>query len=300
MSEDTKVNGEYHIWFDSFEEFERELPAMIARKNQLMYDSLKGSGFASGGTRWWGHSEGYQGMMKRLREGWSEYLTEVRVAEQLMDLHMELGTAEVIVKDVRRRKRHRRDMGDSLDMHRVWSGDLEHAWERPERVPRRAPSERYATVYVDLAAASMRDARDGIWRAAATMKICDLFTASGISTEIWTGDSTKYPYQNGGPLKSWNAVRIKEFSQPLNEDRLAALSSVGTLRSLGFAMILGGPWAASTGYGSPLNEGLPLVLRERQKAGQRVIRIGECWTLADAKKELAIVARMLKPVEDAA
>lgn len=292
------VNGrEYHVWFDSFEEMEAELPKMAERRpenrTKLMSVFREGQ-LSSASVRRYGHSDGPAGMLKRIRDGWPEYARSVYDVAGRLEANLELSTVRAMTMDVRRRKRMRRDSGDTLHMTRVWSGDLEHAWDRPERTPRRAPSQRYATVYIDLAAASMREAREGVWRAACAAKINDVFTSAGIATEVWVGSSTVRAFpDHRDPQLSWTGVRAKQFTQPLNEDRLAALSSVGALRTIGFMMRAAAPYRLSKDFGMPLNRGLPWPLRERQDRGERVIRIGECWDMDDARREVAAVAAAL-------
>ena len=288
--------AEYHIWFDSLEEMHAELPAMIRRHNLEASHQLTTWGMSN--DAWFGFGiNSYTEMTTKIRDGWPEYaeLLGKRAAE--LDAALDLETVRAMTIDVRKRKRHRMDQGDTLDLPRVWNGDLDHAWERPVRVPRRSASQRYVTIYLDVSAAAMRNARDAVWRAIAAKKITDLFTSAGFSTEIWVGDSTSgaYVWNQNAPAKTWTGVRVKEFSQPINEDRLAAMSSVGMLRTHGFEMICGSPWKVQSSLGMPLNRGLVLPLRERQEAGERVIRIGECWSREEAIREVTAVAQSLLP-----
>jgi hypothetical protein len=291
------VNGrEYHIWFESFEEMEAEMPKMAERRPEnrtTLLQAIACRRTEMDGRRWWGHSDGHVGMLKRIREGWPEYAQVVHDCAKRLEAHLELSTVRAMTMDVRRRKRARRESGDMLHMTRVWNGDLEHAWDRPERTPRHAPTQRYATVYVDLAASANRNANDGIWRAVAAAKINDLFTSAGVATEVWVGSSSSGAYPNAVAQMCWTGVRVKQFTQPLNEDRVAALTSVGALRTVGFMLKAAAPYTISSGFGMPLNRGLPLPLRERHDRGERVIRIGECWSLDDARREVAAVAAAL-------
>jgi hypothetical protein len=302
--EKLRVNGnEYHQWFDSFEELALELPKMMERVpgNQRIL-SISREWIRD--VNWLGHLGGARQHLQYIMSGWPQYAEAVRDAAKTIEATLDLSTVTAMTMDVRRRKRMRRESGDMLHITRVWNGDLEHAWDRPERVPRRAPSQRYATVFIDITAASYRKAKDGVWRAACAMKLNDLFTAVGISTEVWIGESSReaYPGNEREAYHSWRAVCAKNFMQPLNEDRLAALSSVGTMRTLSFEMMAASPYRIDTSFGYPLNAGLPINLRERQERGERVIRIGECWSVYDAHKEFAAVAAALanKEVEDVA
>lgn len=292
------VNGrEYHIWFNSFEEMERELPKYNERQlrnQQELRDTPTG-------TYWFGHDKGFDGHLKLVRDGWPQYADVVRAVSQRIEANLDLSTVQAMTTDVRRRKRMRRDSGDTLHMTRVWNGDLDHAWDRPERVPRRAPSQRYATIYVDLSSSAIRNASEGIWRAACAMKINDLFTSAGIATEVWVGDSTGAAYNGRGVTEAgatWTGVCAKEFTQPLNEDRLAVLTSIGTLRTVCFMMLAAAPYEIRSSFGSPFNHGLVLPLRERLAKGERVIRIGSCWSMDDAKREIAAVAAALSNKEE--
>jgi hypothetical protein len=180
MSE-ANVGREYHQFHDSFEEmfaFCTQRLAVNAGSARSIKDSFKNS------KSWFGGAESGEAMLDLISNGWPAYADQVRRTSMQLNATMELSTVEAMMIDVRRRKRRRGDQGDTLDMQRVWNGELDKAWERPVRTPRRAPSQRYATVFIDIGALGSRNAYDGIWRAACAMRVCDLLTTAGLSTEI--------------------------------------------------------------------------------------------------------------------
>lgn len=286
------IDSEYHQWFDSFEELTKLTPEMINRKNSRLWAQLQEN--RHNNTSWFGGPRTIGEMHDKVINGWPEMRTRTHLyVKQLNDT---LETTEAIPIDIehRRRKRTRGDYGDTLDIHRVWAGELDKAWERPTKKPRLTLSERYVTLYADLCASSGKDAFASIWRAAVAIKLVDLYTQAGYSLEVWVGNSARYAYPGSSIVSSWYASRVKEYSMPVHEERFAAMLGVGYLRAVGFAQMVAGPYGADYSLGYPANEGLPLPLRERAANGERVLRVGECYSFHDAIRQLKKLAEPLQ------
>jgi hypothetical protein len=289
---------EYHVWFDSVAELHRELPAMQLRANRGDWNRRMSSYYDGD---WYGHgihigSEAIEIIAK----GAPDLLALMQPMIQALRKELSLDTAAAIQVETRRRKRHRSDYGDTLDMHRVWSGDLDRAWERPVREPRLTPTERYASVFLDLGVLSDVDAVDTLWRGAAGLCMVDTLTRMGVSVELWAGASGRSTYEYG-PDYRWSGVRVKEYAQPLNEERLAAVAHAMFHRTFSFGMYLAAPFKATSGLGRPTHTGLVKPLRDRAEAGERVFRVGECLTRLQAVCEVQKVIDALKnPSKEAA
>lgn len=289
---------EYHIWFESLEEMKAELPAMTERANPDRWLSYCAS-HTYLAEKWFGVANAERAM-ELIDLGWPELSERLTQYTSQLKQTVDLASAEAVTIEVRRRKRHRMDYGDSLDMHRVWGGELDRAWERPVRTPRQTATQRYATVYVDLAMAGMYRFNTSTWRAAAALCMVEMLTAMGVNVEVWVGDSGRHSYADyDAPLYFWSGVRIKEYMQPLNDDRLATMCSAAMLRTWGFRMIMGGPWRTDYAYGYPLQTGIVKPLRDRQEAGERVFRIGNCLSLEEASRDVkGAIAALKKPTDD--
>lgn len=286
---------ELSLVFDSIEEYDADSPAMIAKYNGAMHAEYMGARnpgtYYLGGEHWYGQGcKTAKEAMDKVRMGSPELLAKITAmwGDERPDLL--LATSQT---KVRRRKRVRADYGDTLDMHKVWSGDLEHAWTRPEREFRLSATQRHATIYVDLAANAMVSAENALWRAATAMLICDILTTAGRAVEIYVGDSTTGGFAWGaGPLITYTAMRVKGYGEPLNEERLAAMVSLTFYRTYAFFMMMAAPFRM-TSLGGARNSGMPYQLQERADAGQLVVRIGACFSKLAAIDEFNMVKEAL-------
>jgi len=294
---ETIINGnEYHQWHESFEAMEDWCRKAMPRNSGNVRAYTTQVVNVTRGYSWFGAADA-RAVLDNIGQGWPENAELVRKAANELDAGLALGTVEAMTMEVRKRKRRRMDYGDTLDMQRVWGGELDRAWERPVRHPKLAPTQRYATVFVDTSTPARMGASQGMWRAACAVRICDLLTCAGLATEIWVGSSSEDTFASAEAHYSWVAVRAKEYTQPVNLDRIAALTSVGGHRTISFKMKCSAPYYIVSGFGRPYNSGLPINLRKRQEAGERVVRIGQCWYKADAIAEVAKIARELAPRE---
>lgn len=297
----TTSNNEYHVWFDSMEELDEDLKKIQLPENAVRYRHFLTRQGAGGYTpaHWLGGLSTGLEVLEKVRYGWPEMLARLQPIVAQLRTSLELDSVTPMGIEMRRRKRHRSDHGDSIDMHRVWGGQLDKAWERPIKVQRMQMTERYATLYSDLSVQHFVHTDHTLWRAAAMFCCVEVLTRMGINTEVWAGGSHSSSYI-GGPSMSWNAVKIKEFTQPLNDDRLASMLSAPFLRTIGFGMMLCAPWRPAGNMGIPHNSGLVQPLRDRQAAGERVFRMGECLTFEGAKLEVQKVIETLKVSKEAA
>ena len=106
--------------------------------------------------------------------GWPDGLRKMEAA---------LGQIEVSIPPLSvRRSRLRGDHGDDLDIHRVYSGDLAHAFTSMKRPPgtKRKP----LSIVVDSIAYGGRDADSMFWQGAAALKLGELLSNAGYSVEL--------------------------------------------------------------------------------------------------------------------
>lgn len=264
---------EYHLWYDSFEEMEAQMPKDINRvrenadlaANQRYRHTIDS-------YRWYG-CESYAAAISKVKNGWPELMELLQDKIERLKRRVDLGTVEAVAIESRRRKRSRQDYGDHLDMTRVWSGQLDTAWERPTRRMVLLPSQRHATIYVDLALRSRDSSGCGVWRAAAAYCMFEMLTRLGISTEIWAGQSSSDAFVHG-PWLTCSGVCIKPYNQTLNDERLVAMLSAAFFRTYGFGMLYASRYQLFSSLGYPAR-GTLKPLRDRGDAGERVFRVGE-------------------------
>lgn len=243
--------------------------------------------------RWWGAPSYYE-VQRKIENGWPE-LRE-RLLKMLHGIELELPLFPTAAT-VRRRKRFRGDQGDSLDMGRVWNGQLDTAWERPKRTEKQANSTKRITLAFDVTANAIVNNDMAMWRAALCTLLVDSLARAGRIFEIWVVDSTSNPFAWSNarrPPRLWAAWCVKRTADPLVLDRLCAMVSVGFMRTAGFMAMGAGVWEPSAGFGGALGTGLPATLRERQAAGEVVLRIGECYS---KRAVIAEYARAWEEVE---
>jgi hypothetical protein len=279
-----------HSLYDSLEEFEvaykKQLDNNPHARNHADVNIFKKP--YTKGDKWFG-VENAAIAMQKVRDGWPEM--HARLTAMWGDERPELQLAASTVK-VRRRKRQRADYGDTLDIHRVWNGELDRAWERPEREYRLSVSQRHATIYIDLATSCAQSADSVLWRSAAALLICDILQSTGRAVEIYVGSTSSETY-HPGPGCAFTGIRVKEYTQPIQVERLTAMTTMAFFRTYGFLLLTAVPYNIRYHTGMPLHRGMPKQLVDREKAGELVVAIRECYSMKDAEREFFKVRDML-------
>jgi hypothetical protein len=294
-----------HVCYESIEEFEaalsKELTVNKDHAQRTVYERSN-KHRENYGNKWFGCDDGITAMQK-VKDGWPEMYA--RLMNMWGDVRPELKLSPSTVH-VRRRKRMRADYGDTLDMHRVWSGELDKAWERPERTYRLSASQRHAIIYIDLGTTCIEKADSVLWRSAAAILICDLLQATGRSVEIYVGAHQLYPFEDARgmwgdsgkgnsdvPQHLRMAMRVKAYTQPLHMEQLSAMVTMAFYRTYGFLMIMANPYKTSESLGFLDGGKLPEQLLIRERAGELVVRIGHCNTMEGAEQEFFAVQAAL-------
>ena len=263
--------------WDSYEDFEKDRADLAVQKPRFKKYADETSN--AGGMNWLGVDDGYEGVYRRVRNGWPELREATTRMMKGIELELPMLPSYAML---RKRKIRRDDHGDQLDMPRVWNGELETAWSRPARTERMSVDTRRITLAFDVTANASIKNSQAMWRAALCMLLVDAMARAGRIMEVWVIDSTAYPFKMDStrqvPLRLWSGWCAKRTNDPIVMDRLCAMVSVGYMRTVGFTAYGCGPWDPSATFGSALNTGLTRTLRDRQKAGEIVLRIGECYS----------------------
>lgn len=146
---------------------------------------------------------------------------------------------DAIVCDVRpvsvKRVKRRADQGDALDIHAVYSGNLDRAWERTSRQSRVAPQR--ITLVVDGAANAGSKSDAMFWRGAAVCALADKLTRAGYLVRVIAGWACML--DSGSTVCR---VQVKPYDAPVDLATLAAAVALPAFfRSIGHAWGCG--WA---------------------------------------------------------
>lgn len=280
-----RLGNTAHVIYESLEELEAlALPACKANNMHAYRASVENQSY---GTSWFGIAGDGNAAREKILHGWPELLDRLRPMLNQLELDEAVAPHRAIV---RRRKMTRGDYGDVLDIHRVYSGELDRAWARPKRQNLYGVTDRCATIVVNSGVLATTAFDETLWRVATALKISDLLQSSGRSVEIYVGGTAKELGYTVYEARTY--CRIKEYTQPLPVERLAAMCSAAFHRTYTFMArgAINAQISASMGASS---EGLPAQLEERKKSGELVVELARCFSFADAKRDLESVHKQL-------
>jgi len=281
--------------WDSYEDFLVDLQT-LREKDRTFYNNTAGMGGGSG-MSWFGTNGGFHAVMDKVQNGWPELRQLMMAKLEGLELAVPVFPS---MTHTRRRKRKWQDQGDSLDQQRVWAGQIDRAWQRPVKVEKLMPNTRRITLAFDVTANGSVSNDMAMWRGALCMLLVDSLARAGRTFEIYVIDSTSMPFIGNAPRRLWSSWLVKGSAEPIVPDRLAAMVSVGFMRTSGFMAEGMGPWPVSYGYGGALNAGLPDQLRKRQKNGEVVLRIGECYNRQAVLREYEAAWQRIEAAADEA
>lgn len=148
------------------------------------------------------------------------------------ELQLDLSSQQVVT---RRRKRRNGDSGDSLDIHKVYMGGLDKAWQRAVKQPNLSHSTRHVTFFLDVAGLQTVEHDDTRWRAALMFLLCDTAIRMGYHVRLLVGSTTTGWASGYHSLKLVTSFLVKDYNQPLESERLAAYCTLGFHRTINFA-----------------------------------------------------------------
>lgn len=178
-------------------------------------------------VRWYGAPDKAT-LFRRLSEGWPEGV------DRLSEVELPLIEAKSV-----RRRRERGDQGDSIDMQSVYRGDLSRAWTRTRK--RESSGIRSVSLLINLGASASVSADKLAWRGISALRVCEALTEAGYAVAIYGVEGGTGVEASGKTIDLVQFAEIKAADQPLDLDRLAALTIMpGYFRTTMFAgMALG-------------------------------------------------------------
>lgn len=186
------------------------------------------------GEQWYG-LETAGAVLETRKNGWIEGAGQIKA---FADKLKESAPAPHSI----RRKIKWADAGDSLDIHRVWSGRLGQAWESHPR-QRSASGQQTVRIFAQVFQSAFTQASYGFWRGAAVLALADILSEAGYNVEIVGGMIAQGYVVKGEDMSNIYAftVDIKSALAQLDISSLAA-----TLALAGFFRV--GLFMAMTNY----------------------------------------------------
>lgn len=173
-------------------------------------------------------------------EGWPEGVTR---------MHKALKAVKAgVARDVRRR-RTRGAEGDDFDIHSVYGGRLDTAWER--MTPRIGSGTPVVRLWIEASTPGGRSAESMFWRGAAAMAVTERLEEAGYRVEIQLYSNLDKLWETGkGDF--FRAVCAKRADRTLDLESLTFLSAhPASHRVAGFLAYLVHPWECQEGLGHP-------------------------------------------------
>lgn len=281
---DIKGAGTVHsFWFDSMSEA-RDRTVAASEQAELRAQFRN--------PRWMGCT--YEEMEDRIEHGWSEGAAMLNsMARDVQDL--EVMPANAIV---RKRKRARGDSGDVLQMSRVWSGQLDTAWDRMRKISITGRSNRYVSIFINFWSNASVKWRETLWRGVAALKLCDALQRSGRQVRISVGMVSQDAYKDYRG-KCVHAVRVKDYLQPLNVDSLALMSTAMFLRTIGWRMYYAARPGANAWMGRLVTDGSDRlvwphpIIEDEIQAKAMLVRIDQVYSKDDLAQAIRSVREQL-------
>lgn len=209
-------------WWD----YAKREPKLAANKDS--WNKIK-AGKLGRGVRWFGLNNASE-VIQTAKTGWQDGAERVKgIAEEIK--------AQIPTPQSIRRRIKWSDQGDSLDIHRVWSGRLGQAWESHPR--QRTNTQQSVTIFSQIFQSVMTHSDYGFYRGAAVIALSDLLTEAGYNVEIVGGMTAAGCIVEGDSRDDayvW-MVDIKSALAQLDLSSLAAtLALAGFFRVGGFML----------------------------------------------------------------
>lgn len=258
----------YFQHFESIVELDDTEPADINRRH---FDESVVHKWGGGDTSWWGCRGAWHGVRELVTKGWPEGLERGRA------LMRELDFPPAMLKSVRRRKR-KADSGDSLDIHRVYQGELDKAWTQTYRDQGAMALGQSISIVVDVCAPAMAHADQLFWNGATAAVVVDALQRSGRSCELVATFHTMFSHE----MSVMNSVVVKPMDRVMDPELLFACTALaGFSRGYMFKAADIAPYRCPGSYGHIIRGAASPFF-----SGQRIMYIDQCWDERRAKARI--------------
>lgn len=226
-----------------------------------------------------------------VNNGWPELerimlgmLSEVQLPDQLMKPEL-----------TKRRKRRRADFGNELDIHAVYQGRCDRAWDQTHVEQLVHVANKTSHICINLGAPAAISFLDAMWRGALALRIYETLTMMGRSVSI----SGYYASVNGfrGGIGFMGSCKLKNYGEPMRTDKLAAMVNLGFMRRylMTWAIESHPHLYPTSGYGQPIDDYDLRTHAAEQDAqhGGSVFVIGQCFSKDQAERALQKFVKQL-------
>lgn len=227
------------------------------------------------GSSWYG-LETFDDVQKALDTGWAE--GTARIEEMAKTISGSIRRPEGL-----QRRKTRGDHGDSLDIHSIYRGALDKAWETSHKKLTRSTGA--IKLIVDIGGNCDVDSSVIQWRGVAGVVLARVMEKAGYKVQIDAGFYVK-DYDSAGTLESVFTVTVKPQSARVNVDRLACtIGLAGFFRTVLFACIVVEGDAQKKKVSSGLGHITPIV--DKLKTPDRMTAIFVPETVKDHDSAMA-------------
>lgn len=232
-----KVDGAVHTYrhFDSVVDFcsLRTHPANAAYK----LDKDRNAYLCS---KWYGVPSLQDALRVCDTETWPEGVARM---QRELDLMLDIPPPRSI-----KRRATWSDQGDSLDIHKVYSGQLDTAWRKTSR--RARPASQSIVLIAPMTISRHEHADKAFWCGAAIIKLCDVLMQVGYNVSIIGMHSTRSAVSRN---RAFDSVTMKKADAPLDLGALVtSLAFAGFMRTKAFISINSLPWQVGDGANVPM------------------------------------------------
>lgn len=271
MIED-KYDNVWHQHYTSVNEFLNLLPS---EENKHIID--ENVYHRADDVSWWGWSGGFKQFQKFLHHTWPD-------GNQWAQQHVHKDGIRLPVGTAMRRQRTRAAQGDSLDIHRVYAGSLETAWQSTKRVV--SPSQqglKNISIVVNLATVANVSWDDALWRGALAATLTDILQRSGRNVQVIIQNSVTNLLKEDRNKICCVSVVLKDYMHHMTFEQLLISCSVAMNRSHMFIAKAAFPVPVRDGMGAPSHSFLPRALKTNAHS---VVHINGIFSQEDANEFL--------------
>lgn len=196
----------------------------------------------------------------------------------------------------RRRKRVRADQGDELDIHKVYAGQLDRAWEARKHIEVDKDQNLY-TVFIDVGGLARVQFSTTLWRGAVAYQIVDDLIKAGKSVKVVVGAAAVGVIKGDMRRVVTTDIVVKHYNEPLSMTRLAAMSNIGFHRVFNFMSRCLQPKGVEPSMGSThdyLRNNGPIEDVGVAQDVSKYIYVDRCCSLSDALHNLEKIYGGLK------
>lgn len=209
------------------------------------------------GSSWYGHGlTTHQKTTEAISKGWAYGNKKV----EEMTAQIKLPQLE----SVKRRNVRGRE-GDSIDIHKVNSGQLDRAWTARKRLSKR--SAKRFTITANIGANAHVNSEVLFWRGVATCALTNALVTAGHAVEViayTTNTALTNDENQKSPYEMFHTIGIKSFTTPLNIASLtASICMAGFFRTCMFKAWLTDPQDCRPGLGHATASELPQEVLNR-------------------------------------